>query len=143
MRIHRRIALILIVILALVTASFAADHTPTLDSGVGGVASTMAPPPERRSVPERSSAVRDDASRQKTLALLLLMLKEDAALDRSRARRGLTLVSRSRYVPHRGAEAFLADHGRALECAFESPCRCDTSSMCQIATTPHNIAARS
>jgi len=34
MRIYRRIAFILIVVLALVTVSFAGHPTPTLDSGV-------------------------------------------------------------------------------------------------------------
>ena len=63
----------LIVVLAPVTALFAGDHAPALNSGAAAVASTMAPPSERRSV---SSRVRDDASREKTLALLILMLKE-------------------------------------------------------------------
>jgi len=76
MRIHRRVAFILIVVLAPVTASFAGDHTPTRDSAVATVASTMAPPSERRSVPQESSRVQDETSREKTLALLLLMLKE-------------------------------------------------------------------
>ena len=76
MRIYHRVAPLLIVILATVTASFAGDHRPTIDSGVGAVALTVATPPERRSVPERSSPVRDGVSREKTLALLLLMLKD-------------------------------------------------------------------
>ena len=69
-----QVALIMIVVLSPVTASFAGDHTPS-DSGVGSVPSTMALPPERRSVPEKSSTP-DDASRRKTMALLILMLKE-------------------------------------------------------------------
>jgi hypothetical protein len=77
MRIHLRVVFTLIVILAPVTASFAGDRTPTPDSGVAGVASTMLPPPERRSVvAEVSSPAPDNAERQKMLALLILMLKE-------------------------------------------------------------------
>jgi hypothetical protein len=76
MQIYRRIAFILIVVLALVTVSFAGHHKPTLDSGVAAVASMMTPPPERQSVPQESSWARDEASREKTLALLILMLKE-------------------------------------------------------------------
>jgi hypothetical protein len=76
MRIHRRVAFILIVVLMPVTASFAGDHRPTVDSGVADAASTTVEPPQPRSIPEELSPVRDDATRQKTLALLILMFKE-------------------------------------------------------------------
>ena len=74
-QIHRRVAFAIIVLLALVSASFAGGDAPPLHSGPVDVASTMAAPAKHPSVPEKSTGP-EDITRQKTLALLILMLKE-------------------------------------------------------------------
>jgi hypothetical protein len=72
----RRIALMVMVGLAPITAALAGDHVPTRDPEVGQAATTIAPQPVPQSAREKSPARPEDTSRQKTLALLILMLKE-------------------------------------------------------------------
>jgi hypothetical protein len=69
----RRVALIAMVSLAPVTAALAGDHVATREpEAASTIATRPAPPPAR----QKSPAPPEDNSRQKTLALLILILKE-------------------------------------------------------------------
>ena len=72
----RRLALLVMVGLAPVTAALAGDHMPTREPEAVRIVSTIAPQPAPPSAPQKSPTPPEDNGQEKALAVLILMLKE-------------------------------------------------------------------
>ena len=72
----RRVAFLVMVGLAPVTAALAGDHVPTREPEAARIVSTIAPQPAPPSAPQKSPTLPEDNGRQKALAVLILMLRE-------------------------------------------------------------------
>jgi len=72
----RRVAFLVMVGLAPVTAALAGDQVPTRAPEAVRIVSTIAPQPAPPSAPQKSPTPPEDNGQQKALAVLILMLKE-------------------------------------------------------------------
>jgi len=72
----RRVAFLVMVGLAPVTAALAGDQVPTREPEAVRIVSTVAPQPAPPSAPQKSPTPPEDNGQQKALAVLILMLKE-------------------------------------------------------------------
>ena len=72
----RRVAFLVMVGLAPVTAALAGDQVPTREPEAVRIVSTIAPQPAPPSAPQKSPTPPEDNGQEKALAVLILMLKE-------------------------------------------------------------------
>jgi len=72
----RRVAFLVMVGLAPVTAALAGDQVPTREPEAVRIVSTIAPQPAPPSAPQKSPTPPEDNGQQRALAVLILMLKE-------------------------------------------------------------------